>query len=170
MPRRRSPTPSSDEPRERARALGLRYLAARARSVAELGRRLERAGAPPPVVDELVADFQRLGYLDDAAFARFRARSLLLGSRLGPRAALDRLARAGVGAAPAAAAVDEVLADSPEEALARAALGKRPYGPHAPRKDNARAGRFLVGRGFSGEVVARLIGWREDVDVGGGDV
>ena len=57
-----------------------RYATSRAKLAAYLNRKIRERGwrddAPPPSVDDLVEDFGRLGYVDDAAFASSRARSL----------------------------------------------------------------------------------------------
>ena len=57
----------------------LRFLEARARSVAESRRRLTEAGYRPELVEGAIARLLALGLLDDEAFAR----------------ALDRVARPG---------------------------------------------------------------------------
>jgi regulatory protein len=57
-----------------------RYATSRAKLATYLQRKLRERGwaegAAPPDIEELVADFNRLGYVDDAAFAASRARSL----------------------------------------------------------------------------------------------
>lgn len=47
-----------------------RILTVRARSTAELKSALLVRGYPPPIVDEVLADFAERGYIDDAEFAR----------------------------------------------------------------------------------------------------
>jgi regulatory protein len=159
----------SDSPLERARALCLRVLAFHARTEAQLRRRLAQAGHAPEA-DEVVAWLLRLGYLDDAVWARARARSLLAPGRLGPRAAERRLLAAGIPAPAARAAVEEVLRSREGEegtarggaelALCRALAEKRARAPLDDLDERARArlARFLLGRGFAGEVVARVVG------------
>lgn len=69
---------------EKLRDLALHYVGRYATSRAKLATYLNRKirergwaeGAPLPKLDELVADFDRLGYVDDVAFANGRARSL----------------------------------------------------------------------------------------------
>lgn len=155
---------------ELARSKALRLLAARPRTETEIRRRLEREGLSE-VAPEVVAWLVRLGYLDDAAYARDRARSLLAPGRLGPRLAERRLASAGIASADARAAVAAALAqsdlpgasgggDAAEAALARALAEKRTRG--APlaglgERERARLARFLLGRGFSGHAVSRVL-------------
>jgi regulatory protein len=153
----------------RAKNVALRYLAASARTEAQVRARLKKAelGAE---ADEVVAWLLRLGYLDDAAYARARARALVAPGKYGPKAAERRLRTAGIGAAPAKAAVEVALAEAGEGAGGEAALcrvlAERRAGTAelAALDDRARSrlARFLMGRGFSGSVVARVLGIYED--------
>lgn len=168
MTRRPEPTP-----RERARALALRALAHRPRTEAEIRARLGRAGLAAEA-DDTVAWLVRLGYLDDAAYARARARGLVTGGRAGPRLAERRLRAAGIGEAAAKAAVREALeeasgagAGSAELALCRALAVRRARGIAPDALDvrgRARLARWLLGRGFAPAVVARVVGTFDDAD------
>lgn len=156
-------------PREQARAVALRYLAASARTEAQVRARLARADLAAEA-DETVAWLGGLGYLDDAAYAAARARSLTAPGKLGPRAAERRLLLAGVGAAEARRAVVAALAEAPggEVERCRALAQRRARGQQLGSLDDrarARLARFLLGRGFSGGVVARTLGGFEDRDL-----
>ncbi len=158
-------------PLARAKAIALRYLAARARTEAQVRSRLERAdlGAQG---DEVVAWLLRLGYVDDAAFARARARALVSQGRLGPSLAERRLESAGVPRDAAREAVREAVREAAgglaresdgELALCRAlALQRAPDLGALDGRALRRLSRFLLGRGFSGEAVARALGIPED--------
>ncbi len=165
-------------PLERAKALALRVLAFHARSEAQLRTRLAKGGFPDEA-EEVVVWLRRLGYLDDAAYAKARARELLAPGRAGPRMAERRLRAAGIDAAAAAGAVCAAADERAQElssgrepaemVLCRAALARKLRGADPAALDaRARAGlaRFLLGRGFSGSVVARVVGMREDLDLG----
>ena len=54
-----------------AMEIAVGYLGTRPRSQWETTRRLRRAGTPEPVIDEILERLGELGYLDDAAFARW---------------------------------------------------------------------------------------------------
>ena len=152
-----------------AKDVALRYLAASARTEAQVRARLRRAELGEEA-DAVVAWLLRLGYLDDAAYARARARTLVAPGKVGPRLAVRRLRTAGIGAAPAAAAVAAALAETgegsdAETALCRALAERRARTAELAGLDDRarrRLARFLLGRGFSGGVVARVLGIWED--------
>ena len=150
-------------PLARARARALRWLAARPRTEAQIRERLARAGHEAEA-GEVVAWLRALGYLDDAAFARDRARALLAPGRLGPRQAERRLAAAGIPPEAARRAVAEALAgegaEGGEAGRCRALAERRAGGALDALDPRARArlGRFLLRRGFSGPAVAAALG------------
>jgi len=78
-----SPVPDSP-PFARAKAVALRYLASAGRTEAQVRARLARADLAGEA-DRVVGWLASLGYLDDAAYARARARALLGPGRAGPR-------------------------------------------------------------------------------------
>jgi regulatory protein len=152
-------------PLARAKAIALRYLAARARSEAQVRARLAKDGLEGEA-DAALAWLRGLGYVDDAALARARARALLGAGRAGPRLAERRLVAAGVPAGDARAAVQGALAEGEggELALCRALAARKARAPldGLDARARARLARFLLGRGFSGPVVARVVGAYED--------
>lgn len=158
---------SAKTPLESARAVALRYLASAARTEAQVRARLARAELAAEA-DRVVAWLLHLGYLDDAAYARGRARDLLGAGRLGPRLAEQRLAAAGIERGRARAAVAAALEEASEDGevgLCRALAARRARTADLDALDDrarARLGRFLLGRGFSGSVVARVLGVFED--------
>jgi regulatory protein len=152
-----------------AKDLALRYLAARARTEAQVRARLARADLAAEA-DEVVAWLVGLGYLDDEAYVRSRARALVAPGRLGPRLAERRIVAAGIPAARARAAVAAAVAASGpggegEAALCRTLAVKRARGADLAALDDRarrRLARFLLGRGFSGSAVARALGVYDD--------
>jgi regulatory protein len=125
----------TDSPQSRARSRALRLLAARPRTEAQILERLARAGFEAEA-EGVVAWLRDLRYLDDDAFARDRAASLVAPGRLGPRMAERRLVAAGIPRDAARRAVREALGDG----------------------EKARLSRFLLGRGFSGRAVSAALG------------
>lgn len=156
---------------EEARALALRVLAFHARTEAQLRRRLAGSGFAAEQ-EEVIAWLRRLGYVDDRAWGAATARALLRPGRMGPRAARRRLEAAGIPSAQARQQVADALAEAEAEAeagggggaevaLCRALAEKRTRGAlpaELPERERARLARFLLGRGFGGEAVARVVG------------
>jgi regulatory protein len=160
-------------PLARAKAVALRHLAARARTEAQVRARLARAELAAEA-DAVVAWLARLGYLDDAAYARARARSLVAPGRLGPRLAERKLLAEGVERGAAREAIAAALAGAegdPEPALCRALAVRRARTDDLSALDDRarrRLARFLLGRGFSGSAVARTLGPLGPLEDGGG--
>jgi regulatory protein len=150
----------------RAKAIALRYLSSRARTEAQVRARLARAELAGEA-DRVVAWLLGIGYLDDAAYARARARSLVAPGRVGPRLAERRLVGAGVDRSRAREAVAAALAEAAapgaegESALCRALAERRAGAADLRALDDRarrRLSRFLLGRGFSGSAVASVLG------------
>ncbi len=162
--------PDDAPPLARAKALALRFLASRARTEAQVRARLAKAELSAEA-DAVVGWLRHLGYLDDAAYARARARALVAPGRLGPRLAERRLRAAGIPDAAARAAIAGAVAGASAEgeggevALCRALAERRARGTALADLDDRarrRLARFLLGRGFAGPVVARVLGIWED--------
>jgi regulatory protein len=113
----------------------------------------------------VLAWLRGLGYLDDEAYARDRARSLLGPGRAGPRLAERRLVAEGIAPPQARAAVAGALPEPGEEARRCRALAERRAG-RPPRelddRERARLARWLRGRGFTGGAVASALGVHVD--------
>lgn len=158
---------ADDGPLAKAKAIALRALASRARTEAQLRARLARAGLEE-VADEVVAWLVGLRYLDDAAYARARARGLVAPGRLGPRLAERRLVAEGVERGRAREAVAAAVAEAAGRAggqgevdLCRTLAERRARTDDLASLDlraRARVARFLLGRGFSGAAVSRVLG------------
>jgi regulatory protein len=131
--------------RAEALAVATRALARREHSRRSLRERLLRARVTPDDADEVVAELQRLGLLDDGRFARERAR--VLGEHgKGDVAIRSDLDRAGVDAPQIEAALAEL---DPERERAARLIGRRGASPATAR--------LLASRGFDEDVVAALI-------------
>jgi regulatory protein len=143
----------SSSPRESAAALkarALRYLARREHSRAELARKLAPHAQSPGALDALLAELLSNKQLSDERYAEERARSLA--RKYGPAKIRHDLKAKGIA--------DEVIArvSSPGELeQARAVLQRKYRQPASSREERAKRGRFLQGRGFSMEVIARLL-------------
>jgi regulatory protein len=157
-------------PLQRAREVALRHLATAPRTERQVRARIARAGLAEQA-DAVVAWLRGLRYLDDEAYARGRARSLVASGRIGPRVAARRIQLAGIAAGAARAAVAGAMdeeAPGGEVALCLALAVRRARGEPLEGLDaraRGRLARFLLGRGFSGAAVARALGGFEDRDL-----
>ena len=128
----------------------LRYLARREHSRAELARKLAPRAASAEALDALLEELASKKQLSDARYAEERARSLA--RKYGPAKIRQDLRSRGIA--------DELIDALPldgELELARQALSRRFRLPARTREEQAKRGRFLQGRGFSLEVIHRLL-------------
>lgn len=133
------------------RALGL--LGYRARSRAELSRRLARAGYEEEEVGTALDDLEAVGLVDDEKFARELAIHEIQERGSGRRLAISALRKAGVKAEVAERVVDEMGPADEEaraEGLARSRIGR------LRGLDESTAHRrllsYLLRRGYDGHV------------------
>lgn len=145
------------------------FLGTRPRTRWELERRLRRAGTPDEVVDAACRRLAELGYLDDAAFARWWAEQRDRHSPRGRRMIEAELRQRGVPreviessrsehAEPERAPEDAGLPGTEPERAATA-LDKHLRGRPLPtdRKALQRIGMYLMRRGFDPETVRMTI-------------
>jgi regulatory protein len=140
---------------ERPAAMGraLNLLGYRARSEAEIHDRLARYGYVWETIEGVVLRLKELGYLDDAEFARMKAREKA--RRYGPRRVSVELRKSGVGEALAREVVEEEFAGRSEVGEARSAAARR-YNGRGSDAEARRVYGFLVRRGYSAEVCAQV--------------
>jgi regulatory protein len=149
--------------------IATRFLGARPRTRWELERRLRRAGAEEPVLAATLDRLAELGYLDDAAFARWWGEQRDRHAPRGLRMIEAELRQHGVGrdvieayradhAAPERVPEDRALPGSEAE-RAREALDRHLRGRPLPSDARAlqRVGMFLMRRGFDPETVRSTI-------------
>jgi regulatory protein len=142
---------AGERPLAMSRALNL--LGYRARSEAEVRDRLRRYGYVDETVEVVIVRLQELGYLDDAEFARLKAREKA--RRYGPRRVSVELRKSGVGEALAQEVVREEFAGRSEVEEARSAAERR-YNGRGSDAEARRVYGFLVRRGYSAEVCAQV--------------
>jgi len=131
--------------RDEALAVATRALARREHTRRSLAERLQRADIGESEAEEVLAELERLGLLDDGRFALERARVLAERGK-GDAAIRFDLERSGVSAS----VVEEALARlDPERERAERLVGRRGATPGTAR--------LLAGRGFDEDVVAAVV-------------
>lgn len=135
----------------RQRALG--YLARREYTRQELKRKLAPHAEDEADVDALLEDFQKRGWLSEERFTEqlLHARR----AKFGTQRIVQELRQKGVGEEAISAALPE-LKDSELE-TAKAVWEKKFGTPPADAKEKARQIRFLASRGFSQDVIWKVL-------------
>ena len=153
-----------------AMEVAIRFLAARPRTRWELDRRLRAAGVGESTIEATLDRLAQLGYVDDAAFARWWGEQRDRHAPRGVRMIEAELRQHGVGrdvieayrtdhAEPARAPEDESLPGTEDE-RAHVALERHLKGRPLPGDPTARQriGMYLVRRGFDPETVRGALG------------
>jgi regulatory protein len=138
---------------------GLRMLARRDLSEAQIRQRLERRAHTPGDIDSAVARLVAERAIDDARVAASIARSQSSVKRRGKLRILREIERAGIAGATARHAVDAVFESIDPEALIEASLARRLRGRDriADQAELARLYRYLIGQGFGPDEVTRAL-------------
>jgi regulatory protein len=142
----------ADTPAE-LRARALRLLTRREHSRAELGRKLAPHAESGEALAALLSDLESRKQLSDERFASERARQL--SRKYGAARIRQDLKARGVDPALVAG-----LGAADELERARAILDRKYREPAASREERAKRMRFLQSRGFSSEIIHRLLSAR----------
>lgn len=158
---------ATDEARQ-ARQLALKMLAARSLSVEELRRKLHQHKISRETADEVISQFLEKGYLDDRAFSELFIGSQLRRRPYGRQWFAVRLLRKGVDRQTIKAALDEAYGQADEYELARRAASEklRSLKGASPQTLPGKLARFLRNRGFSNEVILRLVEDHQELQPG----
>lgn len=144
---------SPDETRDRAEAMLLRRLRGRSLSLAEARTALGGVeGMDDVVIDEILAKFVDLGYLNDEAFAEQLAMSAIERRGQGRRAVVQTLRKRGISREVADAAIAELPDDDAERALEFARSKARSVGGKDYDASLRRLAGQLARRGYSSSV------------------
>lgn len=143
-------------------ARALAYLARREHSRAELARKLAPHAESRAELERLLADLEAKNLLSERRFTEVLARSR--GERYGAARVRQELRAHGVDDALVGEAVRGLVVT--ELQRARAVWLRKFDAPPADAAERARQMRFLAQRGFSGDVVRRVVGGRSaDSDI-----
>ncbi len=154
-----------EELREKAERKAYRLLTTRAHSEGELRGKLLKAGFSEDLVAAVIEKCRALGYLDDALYARQRARELAVNRLAGDRRIALDLAERGIDGELGRAAIAEVREELSEaEALDRLFRKKtRGMDPAAlDERQRAALARGLAGKGFPTALIMRQLKRTED--------
>jgi len=137
----------------KARALG--HLVRREHSRVELARKLAPHAESPAALQSLLDELEKKKQLSDQRYAEERARGLA--RKYGAARIRRDLKAKGI-----ARQVVDAVSGGDELERARSILQRKYRAPAADRADLARRARFLQGRGFSMEVIGRLLRSNEE--------
>lgn len=132
----------------------LQFLGYRARSRAEVLRRLRKAGFGERTVAAVVGRLEELGYLDDGAFARAFVEGRA--SKYGPKRLMRDLRQGGVDPEVSQRVIDERFDRETETEAAFAAAQRRYNTEEGSDAQARRVYGFLARRGFSADVCAEV--------------
>jgi regulatory protein len=145
--------PAPDSPSE-LKARALRYLVRREHSRAELERKLARHAESSEALAAVLDLLLSRKHQSDARFAEERAR--VLSRKYGSAKIRHDLRARGV----AEDVIDRISSDGELE-RARAILARKYRDNATSREERAKRMRFLQGRGFSYEIIQRLLSSRD---------
>ena len=141
------------------RARALRLLARREHSRAELGRKLASRAESPDALESLLDSLEQKKQLSNERFAVERAR--VLSRKFGAARIRQDLKAKGVD--PELVGLIGNQSAEGELERARAILERKYREPVATREERAKRMRFLQSRGFSSEIIFRLLSARDAV-------
>jgi regulatory protein len=152
------------DPESVARKILLDQLTGRARSRADLAKKLAQRQVPDEIATRLLDRFEEVGLVDDAAFSREWVAQRQSGKGLARRALAQELRRKGIDDDTARAALAEVDADDEVEA-ARMLVHRKLRSVRGLDRDKAvrRLVGMLARKGHASSVAFRVV--HEELDV-----
>src|ERR1700733_10386730 len=150
---------AAGDPEARARQVCLRLLTLAPRTRAQLADALRKRGIPDEAADEVLARFEDVGLIDDAAFARSWVESRHYSRGLAGRALSAELKQRGVAADEIRAAIDEQLSPDAEITAARRLVERRIPGTRGLPADQRtrRLAGMLARKGYPPGLAYRVI-------------
>jgi regulatory protein len=141
---------------------GLKLLARRELSEAQVRRRLERRGFDKDTVDRAIERLKAARGIDDHRVATAIVRTEALVKRRGTLRVKQRLERAGIAPAVARKVMNEILQEVDDASLIETALLKKLRGriTISSERELQRLYRFLVRQGFEPERILQALNAR----------
>lgn len=146
------------DPKRKAKIRALRLLAYRSRSTYEIRSRLKKAGSEAKIIDQVVAELQDAGLLDDREFARHWVEWRTQSKPKARRIVAAELRKFGV----AREVIEEAVASLDDQAeleaalkLAEARLNRLHDEDQAQKRKKLAA--YLATRGYGWEIVSAAV-------------
>jgi len=139
-----------DSPQE-LKARALRYLVRREHSRDELARKLAPYAESNEILEGVLRELESRKQLSNERFAEERAR--WLARKYGAARIRHDLKTKGISEAVS----DRAVAELDDVAKAKEILARKYRAPATTREERAKRARFLQGRGFSSDVIRRLV-------------
>ncbi|MFO0701425.1 MAG: regulatory protein RecX [Nitrospira sp.] len=135
--------------------LAVRFLAQRDRTAAQVERFLQSRGVVSSHIEQAIRRLTDLRYLDDLAYAQRWVERRLAIKPMGPERLKAELQAKGISDGAADRVLTEVFRQNGEEIVARRALQAMSH--QGKRLASDYMARFLYQRGFSDEVIERMM-------------
>lgn len=132
-------------------------LSRRDHSEHEIRQKLQRKGFTLPVIDDIVAKLKQQRLVDDQLFAERYVASILQGKAVGPRWLQHKLRQRGVASSISSRVIAAAFTTENERAVAQRALATWQRLHPTNQTDDEKITRFLMGRGFSYDVITQLL-------------
>lgn len=147
---------------EKAKAMdsALRLISHRMRSEKELSDSLGRKGYGEGLVEDVMQELRKRGYVDDHGFARMYAQSLLGSRKDGSRAVKMKLSQKGISREVTQSIVEELTSDEKEYEAALELASKKLRGSYKNDEPDAiyrKLGGFLSRKGYPYEIVMKVL-------------
>jgi regulatory protein len=139
-----------DSPQE-LKARALRHLVRREHSRDELARKLAPYAESNEILEGVLRELESRKQLSNERFAEVRTQ--VLARKYGAARIRHDLKSKGVSED----AAERAVAELDDVAKAKAILARKYRMPATTREERAKRARFLQGRGFSGDVIRRLV-------------
>ncbi len=152
---------------KQAKDKGVRLLAVRARSKKELSDRFRQSKISAEVIEEVLAEFERLNLLNDTEFSIMFARNRMITKPVGNRMLRNELRTKGLTEQDIEKGVQAAYEETSEYefALQVALKAKKRYRSHEEDKGRKKATDFLLRRGFTWDIVSDIMENWEQLDI-----
>ena len=143
-------------PLDTAKQIAVRYIDYAPRSIGEVRRRLEKSQISPDVIEQVIADFERAGLLDDEKLSRDWVESRARRKGLGKTRLTSELMKKGISREVAIEAASVIDFEAEVEAafgLAQRKITAETLNDPVARR---RLAGYLARRGYNWEIIQQV--------------